>query len=49
MLKSAYFSSVATFASTPLYLFASEVAHMVVFGLLGVTVVFAALGLARRR
>jgi hypothetical protein len=47
MLKTAYFSSVATFASTPLYLFAGEVADLVVLGLLGATLLLVVLGLSR--
>ena len=47
MLKTAYFSSIATFASTPLYLFASEIADIVVLGLLGATAILVALGLKR--
>jgi len=47
MLKTAYFSSIAAFFSTPLYLFAAEIADIVVLGLLGATAVLLALGLAR--
>jgi len=47
MLKIAYFSSIATFVSTPLYLFASEIADIVVLGLLGATAILVALGLRR--
>jgi len=47
MLKTAYFSSIATFASTPLYLFAAEIADIVVLGLLGFTALLVALGFSR--
>ena len=47
MLRTAYFSSLATFVSTPLYLFASEIADIVVLGLLGATALLIALGLRR--
>jgi hypothetical protein len=47
MLKTAYFSSLATAVSTPLYLFAGELADLVVLGLLGATALFVVLGLAR--
>ena len=47
MLKIAYFSSIATFVSTPLYLFASEIADFVVLGLLGITALLIAFGLKR--
>ena len=47
MLKTAYFSSIATFVSTPLYIFAAEIADIVVFGLLGTTALLVALGLRR--
>ena len=47
MLKTAYFSSIVTFVSTPLYLFAGEVADLVVLGLLGITALLIALGLRR--
>ena len=47
MLKTAYFSSIATFVSAPLYLFAAEVADIVVVGLLGTTALLIALGLRR--
>lgn len=48
MLKTAYFGSVATFASTPLYLFAGGLADLVVLGLLGSTMVLVVLGVVRR-
>ena len=47
MLRTAYFSSIATFVSTPLYLFASEIADIVVIGLLATTALLVALGLRR--
>jgi hypothetical protein len=47
MLKTAYFSSIATFLATPLYLFAAEIADIVVLGLFGATAVLVALGLRR--
>jgi hypothetical protein len=47
MLKVAYFSSLATAVSTPLYFFAGGVADLVVLGLLGATALFVLLGLAR--
>ena len=47
MLKIAYFGSIATFVSTPLYLFAAEAADILVLGLLGITALLVAAGLAR--
>ena len=47
MLRIAYFSSLATFVSAPLYLVAGELADSVVLGLLGITALLVALGLAR--
>ena len=48
MLKIAYFSSLATAVSTPLYLFGGELADLVVLGLLGATMVSVVLGVALR-
>ena len=47
MLKIAYFSSLATFVSTPLYLVGGGVADIVVLGLLGITALLVMGGLAR--
>ena len=47
MLKIAYFSSLATFVSAPLYLVAGELADIVVLGLLVITALLVMVGLAR--
>ena len=49
MLKLAYFSSLGAFFATPLYVFATDLAHAVVLGLASLAALLVAATVARGR